>query len=79
MKYLLLIAVLLIVYAVWRSQRSGSAGKGAAPPSSAPALPQDMVRCPVCAVHLPRGEALLGREGRLYCSQEHRLRAGDAP
>jgi uncharacterized protein len=36
-----------------------------------------MVRCPVCAVHLPRTDALAGPDGRLYCCQEHRLRAGN--
>jgi uncharacterized protein len=33
-----------------------------------------MVCCPVCSVHLPRGEAIAGPDGRLFCSQEHRLR-----
>ena len=79
MKYLVLIAVLLLVYAVWRSQRSVGRDKPPERPTSAPALPQDMVRCPVCALHLPRAEALTGREGQLYCSQEHRRLAGDVP
>ena len=34
-----------------------------------------MVSCPVCSVHLPRGDAVAGADGRLYCSQEHRLTA----
>jgi uncharacterized protein len=79
MKYLVLVAVLLVVYAVWRSQRSAGRKDPPAPPPEAAGLPQDMVRCPVCALHLPRAEALIGREGRLYCSQEHRLLAGDMP
>lgn len=77
MKYLVLIAVLLVVYLLWRSKRGASErgmSRGAGP---APALPQDMVRCPVCSLHLPRAEALPGAQGRLYCSQEHRLRGGD--
>ncbi len=32
---------------------------------------EDMVRCRVCGVNLPRSEAILSR-GRFYCSQEHR-------
>jgi uncharacterized protein len=82
MKYVVLVAVLLVVYALWRSSQRRSEKNDARdqrPPPAATALPQDMVRCPVCALHLPRGEALIGREGRLYCSQEHRLRADDAP
>ena len=76
MKYLVVIAVLLVVYLLWRSNRHSdslprddSARAGAAPP----ALPQDMVRCEVCSLHLPRSEALPGASGNLYCSQEHRL------
>lgn len=73
MKYLVLFAVLLVVYLVWRSGRREGNPPAAARP---PAQPQDMVSCTVCAVHLPRSEALAGADGRLYCSQEHRLGAG---
>jgi uncharacterized protein len=41
------------------------------PPSG---LPEDMVRCAVCGVHLPRSESFTSR-GQFYCSDEHR-RAG---
>ena len=34
---------------------------------------EDMVRCQVCGVNLPRSEALLSR-GRFYCSDQHRLK-----
>lgn len=34
---------------------------------------EDMVRCQVCGVNLPRSEALLSR-GRIYCCEEHRNR-----
>ena len=74
MKYVVLLGVLLVVYLLWRHGRK-SAG-GAARPAPPSARPQDMVRCTVCAVHLPRVEALAGADGRLYCSQEHRLGAG---
>jgi uncharacterized protein len=76
MKYLLVLAVVLIAVWLWRNNRrsENEERKPAAPPA-VPA-PQDMVRCPVCAVHLPRADALPGPDGRLYCSQEHRLRAG---
>lgn len=78
MKYLVLFAVLLVVYLLWRSQRSdGQAGSGRSPDTPPLALPQDMVRCPVCSVHLPRAEAVPGNNGLLYCSPEHRLSDGD--
>lgn len=75
MKYLVLLVVLLVAYLLWRNARL--AERQAEPPPSArgaPGAPQEMVACSVCAVHLPRGEALPGARGRLYCCQEHRLR-----
>ena len=76
MKYLLLLALLVVAYLLWRNARIG---REAPPPAghAGPGVPQEMVRCPVCGVHLPRGDALAGPDGRLYCSPEHRrLRAG---
>jgi uncharacterized protein len=77
MKYLLLFAVLLVAYLMWRNGRLR--GGGQAPPhqsGSAPGGPQEMVSCPVCGVHLPRSDAVPDQRGILYCSNEHRLRAG---
>lgn len=36
---------------------------------------EDMVRCEVCQVNLPRSEALLS-QGKFYCCDEHRQRGG---
>lgn len=80
MKYLLLIVVLFVAYSLWRNarlrdQREDRAQRG--PAAKGPAGdPQEMVSCPVCGVHLPRSEAVPGARGVLYCSNEHRLRAG---
>lgn len=81
MKYILLFAVLLVAYLAWRSGRRSARADAPRPPAPAAPpqagqQPQDMVRCSTCAVHLPRSEALAGRDGRLYCSQEHRLGDG---
>jgi uncharacterized protein len=75
MKYLLLFALLAVAYFLWRNARIAARQQrdAARPPA---VQPQDMVSCPVCAVHLPRSEAVAGADGLLYCSQEHRLRAG---
>ncbi len=73
MKYLLVLAVVMVALWVWRNNRR--VDRQERPPPPLP-LPQDMVRCPVCSVHLPRTDALAGPDGRLYCCQEHRLRAG---
>ena len=78
MKYLVLIVILAVVYLLWRSQQRRKdlgASRSAAPRPPTPGLPQDMVKCPVCAVHLPRNEALADPQGRLFCSPEHRASA----
>jgi uncharacterized protein len=68
-KYLVLLGILLVFYLVWRYQRTTGSDEPKRPPP--PALPQDMVRCPVCQVHLPRAEAVADRQGRLYCCRAH--------
>jgi uncharacterized protein len=79
MKYVVAIAIVFVI--IWLIRASGrrearDAERSAArPPPTAAALPQDMVECPVCHVHLPRGEALPGPDGKLFCCAEHRLRA----
>jgi uncharacterized protein len=73
-KWLLLIAIVWVAYMLWRKGQAADASRqGSAAPRAGE--PQDMVCCPVCSVHLPRAEALPGPDGRLYCSQEHRLQA----
>jgi uncharacterized protein len=74
MKYLILFLVVLAVLWYWRNARGGEA-PGAKPKAGPDALPQDMVRCPVCSVHLPRSDALPGPDGRLYCCAAHRQNA----
>lgn len=70
MKFLLFLAIVLLVVWLWRSgRRSEQRSDQAAPP--APPGPQEMVRCAHCGVHLPHGDAIVGRIG-LYCSSEHR-------
>jgi uncharacterized protein len=75
MKYLLVIALVFVVYFIWRSGRRNKIRPpkaGVAPPGA----PQDMVRCPVCSVHLPVNDAVTGRLA-LYCSAQHRDQAED--
>lgn len=79
MKFLVLFAVLAIAYFVWRNGRIER--KAEPPPRApqaprAPGAPQDMVQCRACGVHLPRGEALAGPDGSLFCCAEHREPAG---
>lgn len=74
MKYLLVLAVVVVAYLLWRGGRTREVQHGR---RGTPALPQDMVRCPVCSVHLPRPDAVPGTSGRLYCCAEHRRTGGD--
>ncbi|MFM9881328.1 MAG: PP0621 family protein [Burkholderiaceae bacterium] len=69
MKLLVLLAVGLLLVWLWRSGR-----KKAAPPAPKAKSPgaSDMVRCPVCAVHVPSSDAIHGKLGG-YCSEAHRL------
>ena len=79
MKYLLVIALFLVVFWLWRHNRQ--AKKNAAPPprpgSNAATEKNitEMVACELCHVHLPKSEALIGRDG-FYCSEAHRREAG---
>jgi uncharacterized protein len=75
MKYLLVLAVVLAVIWFVRNHRGADEPKNKKPRQDALAQPQDMVRCPVCSLHLPRTDALPGRDGRLYCCADHRQRA----
>ncbi len=75
MKYLVLLAVILVVFWYLRGNRRGAQHPGSASGRSAAATTQDMVRCPVCSVHLPRADALPGPGGQMYCCDEHRARA----
>ena len=78
MKIVLVLAVLLI--GVWlfrlnrRSDRRGSGRQHTPPPEAPPVMALDMVRCRQCDVHLPKADAIAGKQG-VYCSVEHRVRA----
>jgi uncharacterized protein len=72
-KFLLVIAVIVVVYLLLRSQATK---RGAAPPADSPSghgpskLGEDMVRCSICGIHLPTSEAVTS-QGDYYCSKEH--------
>ncbi|MBX3589153.1 MAG: PP0621 family protein [Ramlibacter sp.] len=77
MKFVLVLLVIVVAVFVWRGNRRDDArerGAARGRRGSALAPPQDMVSCPVCAVHLPRAEASPGRRG-LYCGDDHRRQA----
>ena len=77
MKYLVLLAILVIAYMVWRNARLERPRPDTRAQPPRPGGPQEMVSCAACGVHLPRSDALPGPGGSFYCCSEHRPRAGD--
>jgi len=76
MKYLLVILVLVVAYAIWQHNRRANTPEKrqpAAKPQAAkpPARPHAMLTCRHCGLHMPASEAVKGVVG-VYCGQEHR-------
>ena len=70
-KFLLLIAVFIIAYlVVQHSARRRELGERRPQPKPEKPQAENMVRCGVCGIHLPRSESLTSR-GDYYCSEEH--------
>ncbi len=73
MKFLVLLLVLVAAWLIWRHGRLTQRDADRHPdPKATPGVPQEMVRCAVCGVHLPRADATEGTAGRVYCGAEHR-------
>lgn len=60
-----LIGIALVVWILFRLYKSPSASR------KQPGRVDDMVKCEVCGVFVPRNEAL-SQDGHYYCSKEHR-------
>lgn len=69
-KILFIVAVTLLLVLWFKSMGRRKRDGGGKPDAKARGA-EDMVRCQVCGVNLPRSEALMSR-GRFYCSEEHR-------
>ena len=69
MKYLVVLLVIGVVFWVWRQNRKQDIREAQAQ-QQAPRVPQAMVRCAHCGVHLPKGSAVATGE-QWYCSPEH--------
>lgn len=78
MKYLLVIALILGVFWLWRHNRQVENKTQQKPPARGKGAPAkaltEMVACTVCQVHLPKSEALPSGKG-FYCSEAHRREA----
>lgn len=69
MKFLLVLAVLLVAFWIWRNNRLGDPPRES-PPRREPGAPLPMIACTHCGTHLPEAEAVRGASGR-YCCREH--------
>jgi uncharacterized protein len=81
MKYVLVIALVLMAWFYWRGQRIGAnkADRNTpTPPPTPSAKPIEMVACAHCLVHLARDSAVQGKKdgAHWYCGEAHR-RAGE--
>ncbi len=77
MKYLIVLAVVLVGIWFWRNNRRAELRdkqRDKARQRPAAIAPTEIVACAVCEVHLPRAEALPGGRG-VYCSDAHRRQA----
>lgn len=74
MKFLLVIAVLLIGFFVWRSSRVNHKRPPPAGPAAGGTRSIEMVRCEACGLHLPKSDAVAGKLG-VYCTAQHRQQA----
>jgi uncharacterized protein len=72
-KFLLLIAVAIVAYLLFRGFRRDASIRDSARPAPPRdrSVPEDMVRCAVCGIHLPRSESFTSR-GKFFCTDEHR-------
>lgn len=74
MKFLLVLAVVVIGVWLWRTGRQDRVSRDPVESAKNPAAPQEMVTCKLCEVHFPRADAIAGQQG-LYCCSEHQQRA----
>jgi uncharacterized protein len=76
LKYAVVILVILLGVWIWRRNRAEAVAdldepSAKAPEDRAAIVPQIMLSCAVCGVHLPKSDALVGKKGS-YCSAAHR-------
>jgi len=69
-----LLILLAIAAVVWWWRRGHRVSQTAVH-STPVAVPQPMLRCARCGVHLPASSAVAGHAGRAYCCAAHRHEA----
>lgn len=73
MKYLVVLALVGLLFWKWQGQRNGRLHQRKPPtPSQAGSTP--MLACALCGLNVPQPEVVQGRKG-WYCCEAHRQRA----
>jgi uncharacterized protein len=83
MKYLLVLAVVIIAIWLWRKDRQEALQdklRERTPPPRhdhqvTSAAPTPMARCAHCGLHFPAADAVHGAAGQVYCGAAHRKAA----
>jgi len=70
-RVLFFVLLAVVAYLFVRSMKRRGEGRKAPRPDQS--MPEAMVSCATCGLHLPRGEALLLGD-RYFCCEEHRQR-----
>ncbi len=80
MKYLLVLAVVVVAFWFWRQGRQVDNDTPPAAPRRAKPLPPPtaMVACQQCGTHLPDTDSVRGRQGAYCCEEHRRLHEGQA-
>lgn len=71
MKYVLLLALLGLLFFILGAKRGRPRDDSEARSPAPPNRPKAMLRCAECGMHLPADEALPGKGG-VFCSAAHR-------
>jgi uncharacterized protein len=74
MKFLLVFAVLLVAFFVWRSSRGTVKPPPARRGKQGATKVIEMGSCDFCGVHCATTDLVVGRQGR-YCTSQHRQQA----
>lgn len=78
MKFVLWLAIIFLIIAwIARAKKAAQRAASRQHQESAPRalhVPEPMLQCATCGVHIPASEALLQAPDKAFCSEEHRRR-----
>ncbi|MBC7501303.1 MAG: hypothetical protein H7315_12510 [Herminiimonas sp.] len=66
--------IIAAVVVLWLLHGKKSRIKAAPSERTADSVTETILECASCGVHIPRSEAVIGTDGAVFCSQDHRIR-----